>query len=84
MAEHNGNVKWWQLGSVIIGIATIMVTLVLYISEKIIAVDRTRASEDERVQSFLSCKIDKLQGDVTEIKVSVARMESKGDGFTPR
>lgn len=78
MIDHNGNVKWWQFGSLIIGIATIMITLGLYVSEKIIAVDRIRASEDERIQSCLGCKIDKLQSDVSDIKVSVARMENKG------
>jgi len=76
--EHNGNVKWWQFGSFVIATATIVVTLTLYISEKIIAIDRIRASEDERIQSFLGCKIDKVQSDVTDIKVSVARMEKDG------
>jgi hypothetical protein len=76
--EKNGYIKWktfWSILLVIIGV-------LYFIANAIIANDRVRACEDTRIEEKwgralekVEFKIDKQQSDITDIKVMVAKIK---------
>ena len=68
--EQNGYVKMSLFWKIVGGACFVFMTLAGYV----IANDRTRAMEDVRIIERVDCKLDKISYDITDIKVSVAKL----------
>ncbi len=70
MSESNGYVKMSWFWKAVGGVCIVFSLLTGYV----IANDRTRAVEDIRITERVDCKLDKISSDITDIKVSVAKI----------
>lgn len=69
MSEGNGK---WSLAFWVISV--VAGAWLLALTQQVVIVDRLRASEDIRIQTFFASKLDLIQNDLTEIKVAVGRL----------
>ena len=68
--EQNGYVK----GSLFWKIVSAGCAILILLSGYVIANDRMRAEGDEKLAESFGCKLDIIGRDITDIKVSVARI----------
>lgn len=82
--SKNGYVRWSQLVGVSIGLLSIIVTISIFFASQVIANDRMRVAENQRIESCVNDKIDviarnveRLQTDVTWIKSYLIKTNDK-------
>ena len=68
--EQNGYVKMSLFWKIVSAGCTILILLSGYV----IANDRARAVGDEKLADNFGCKLDMISRDITDIKVSVAKI----------
>jgi hypothetical protein len=70
MSEKNGNVKWWQLVSAIIGILSIVAVLTTWGANQVIAIDLRSTQRDTELK-------DCIHNYILPMKEAIARIEVK-------
>ncbi|MDD4352284.1 MAG: hypothetical protein PHU71_04925 [Candidatus Gracilibacteria bacterium] len=72
MAEKNGNVKWWQLWSVVGVLLTSGITLTLWGATQVIGVDDRSVRRDKEMQDCMGTFMTSLTSDV---RANTVRLE---------